>query len=75
MEANATLKAAAVSQARVAGTPPPRVRELFRTVGGVPAGIALWIAVVATGLAALTVGALIIDHEQHTEYLRVSGAP
>jgi len=74
MEANSTLESAARSAAAGAGTPTPRVRELFRRAG-VPASIAVWIAVVATGLAAVTVGALIVDHEQTTQYLRVSGAP
>ena len=55
------------------GLPKPRFAS-FRSTG-IPAVVAIWIAVVAIGLAALTVGALVVDHEQTQSYLQVTGSP
>jgi len=80
MQANATINQSADT------SPPPRecrahgvpgksaTRAIFRAAG-VPASVAVWIGVVAIGLAALTVGALVLDHNQTTQHLRVTGAP
>jgi len=57
----------------VAGLVPPRFAGV-RTAG-IPAIVAVWISVVAIGLAALTVTALFVDHEQTQQHLQVTGAP